>query len=230
MDMINIKIKKIYLTNSSQNNKNEKNIFPGKIAKIINDYEFEYSLNSSNNKSFSSGFPICISDNLFIIGINKGENNHGIFLGSILDELENNDIQSFSENESLNEDNENNSSIAMPLNNLEDSNKDLDTTNYDDIEKSVDIGHNFNFVRHGYGIGYYANGTYEGMWENDKKHGKGKYTFKNGDIYIGEFKYNEISGKGIFYINHDENNIRRFEGILHLGNPENFDVYKSFLK
>ena len=85
-------------------------------------------------------------------------------------------------------------------------------------------------MSHGYGIGYYENGTYEGMWENDKKHGKGKYTFKNGDIYIGEFKYNEISGKGIFYINHDENNIRRFEGILHLGNPENFDVYKSLLK
>ena len=52
---------------------------------------------------------------LLVIGINKGENNHGIFLGNISEELENNDIQSSSENESLNEDNENNSSIAILL-------------------------------------------------------------------------------------------------------------------
>jgi len=85
-------------------------------------------------------------------------------------------------------------------------------------------------LRNGNGVGYYSNGNiYEGEWVNDKKHGHGKYIFKNGDIYEGEFKNDEINGKGIFYINHD-NKEAMFEGELYLGNPEYFDVYKSFLK
>ena len=36
---------------------------------------------------------------------------------------------------------------------------------------------------------------YEGLWKNDKKDGQGKYTFKNGDLYIREFKADMFSGQ-----------------------------------
>ena len=43
---------------------------------------------------------------------------------------------------------------------------------------------------------------YEGLWKNDKKDGQGKYTFKNGDLYIREFKADMFSGRvrNIFFI------------------------------
>ncbi len=37
---------------------------------------------------------------------------------------------------------------------------------------------------------------YEGLWKDDKMHGIGKYTYKDGSIYTGEFKYGLKNGLG----------------------------------
>ena len=66
-------------------------------------------------------------------------------------------------------------------------------------------------LRDGYGIGYYSNGTYEGDWERGKKQGYGKYAFKNGDIYIGQFQDDKIDGNGSFTFRHSG---KRFSGSL----------------
>lgn len=39
---------------------------------------------------------------------------------------------------------------------------------------------------------------YEGLFKENKKHGFGKFVFQNLDIYIGQFKEDLISGKGIY--------------------------------
>lgn len=39
-------------------------------------------------------------------------------------------------------------------------------------------------------------GTYTGMFENGMKNVKGKFEWKSGDIYEGEFKDNRIEGYG----------------------------------
>ena len=42
----------------------------------------------------------------------------------------------------------------------------------------------------------YENGdTYEGMWQDNKQHGKGKFTDSDGFSYIGEFKHGKPYGK-----------------------------------
>ncbi|MEP7169484.1 MAG: hypothetical protein ABI855_08965, partial [Bacteroidota bacterium] len=46
----------------------------------------------------------------------------------------------------------------------------------------------------------YANGdTYEGQFVKNKKHGKGKYTFKSGSSYEGDFVKDLFAGEGVFY-------------------------------
>ena len=41
---------------------------------------------------------------------------------------------------------------------------------------------------HGYGVCYYINGSkYEGQWVSDKRNGNRKYTWADGNVYIGEF-------------------------------------------
>jgi hypothetical protein len=37
---------------------------------------------------------------------------------------------------------------------------------------------------------------YEGHYVNDKRHGKGKFTYGNGDIYEGDFANDKRHGKG----------------------------------
>lgn len=53
-----------------------------------------------------------------------------------------------------------------------------------------------NFKRHGNGVYLRDSTKYEGQFMSDKKHGQGKLELKTGDIYIGEFKNNAISGYG----------------------------------
>ena len=40
---------------------------------------------------------------------------------------------------------------------------------------------------------------YVGDWAGDKKHGSGRYIFKNGDFYDGEFAKNKAHGVGTYY-------------------------------
>eukprot|EP01119_Soliformovum_irregulare_P024948 TRINITY_DN9083_c0_g1_i1.p1 TRINITY_DN9083_c0_g1~~TRINITY_DN9083_c0_g1_i1.p1 ORF type:complete len:738 (-),score=215.19 TRINITY_DN9083_c0_g1_i1:14-1966(-) len=54
-----------------------------------------------------------------------------------------------------------------------------------------------NKVRDGYGLMEYFTGEkYEGFWKDDKWNGEGKYYWKNGDTYVGNFKDMKRSGFG----------------------------------
>ena len=49
-------------------------------------------------------------------------------------------------------------------------------------------GEVINGKKHGVGILFTENGeTYAGFWEKNVKKGFGKYTYSNGDIYVGTF-------------------------------------------
>lgn len=39
---------------------------------------------------------------------------------------------------------------------------------------------------------------YEGEYQNDVKHGRGKYTYPNGDVYNGEWNEGKRHGKGLY--------------------------------
>lgn len=41
------------------------------------------------------------------------------------------------------------------------------------------------------------NSVYEGEWERNMMHGRGKYTFASGTIYEGDFYMNKYHGRGI---------------------------------
>ena len=58
---------------------------------------------------------------------------------------------------------------------------------------------------------YYKNRIikYEGDFINNKYEGKGKYIFKDGEYYIGEWKSGLKNGKGIIYF---KNGNIRYEG------------------
>ena len=43
-----------------------------------------------------------------------------------------------------------------------------------------------------------SGGKHEGDYENDVKHGKGKYTYPNGDVYTGQWKDGLKHGKGVY--------------------------------
>jgi hypothetical protein len=56
-----------------------------------------------------------------------------------------------------------------------------------------------NGLRHGKGKCTWANGdVYEGGWVDDKKHGKGKYTWADGKVYEGDWVDGKRHGKGKF--------------------------------
>ena len=45
-----------------------------------------------------------------------------------------------------------------------------------------------------------ATGTYEGLWVRDKKHGFGKYTYADGGVYQGEWDNDMRHGQGKFFL------------------------------
>ena len=50
----------------------------------------------------------------------------------------------------------------------------------------------------GYGTVITENGEYKGEWKNNMIHGKGTFTWNNGDEYVGEFRENKKNGQGTF--------------------------------
>jgi len=81
-----------YLAGYPQNNsnENERSISSGKIINILDNLEFEHSLDTGHG---NSGSPICLRSNLLVVGIHKQGHttrpiNYGTFLGYILDILE----------------------------------------------------------------------------------------------------------------------------------------------
>ena len=66
------------------------------------------------------------------------------------------------------------------------------------------------FKFHGNGKYVYKNGDiYEGEWKNGKKEGKGTLCYSNGDKYEGEWKRGKREGKGIFYY---KQNKKKYDG------------------
>lgn len=82
-----------YLAGYPQNilNENDRSTSSGQITEILEKPEFQHSLDTGPG---NSGSPICLFNNLFVVGIHKAgiENkpiNYGTFLGYTLDNLEN---------------------------------------------------------------------------------------------------------------------------------------------
>lgn len=56
-----------------------------------------------------------------------------------------------------------------------------------------------NKQRDGLGVQLWPDGSkYEGMWKDDRCHGKGRMTHANGDVYQGEWKNDMANGHGTF--------------------------------
>ena len=71
--------------------KGERHVSSGKIKRVFNNFEFEHTLDT---RPGSSGSPICLINNRYVIGIHKAGDkntfiNQGTFLGEIIDSLEN---------------------------------------------------------------------------------------------------------------------------------------------
>jgi hypothetical protein len=87
----------------------------------------------------------------------------------------------------------------------------------------------------GYGQVVYADGMYEGNFENGKRHGQGRFTKLNGEVYKGNFENGQLEGwgrltwpNGTVYEGNFENGIRRGrgrftwpDGAVYIGNFEN---------
>ena len=85
------KDKSFYLPGYPQNNLNDINIKTVKIINILNNSEFEFTLDTEHG---NSGAPICLENNLSVVGIHKQRKKdenifYGTFLGYILDNIEN---------------------------------------------------------------------------------------------------------------------------------------------
>ncbi len=77
--------------------------------------------------------------------------------------------------------------------------------------------------RHGIGVmTYYATGDkYEGDFKYDQIDGKGKYTYRNGDVYNGDFENNKMNGRGIY--NWVDGS--KYEGEFKNGLPDGYGVF-----
>ena len=62
------------------------------------------------------------------------------------------------------------------------------------------------------------NEKYEGNFEKNLFHGKGKYTYYNGDMYDGDFEFGIRKGKGIY----QQKNGFKFEGFWDNNVPNGF--------
>lgn len=50
--------------------------------------------------------------------------------------------------------------------------------------------------RHGEGLWQSRTGKYEGQWQDNKQHGKGRQTWSNGNMYEGQFRNGKFAGCG----------------------------------
>lgn len=62
------------------------------------------------------------------------------------------------------------------------------------------MGELWNGKRHGKGVYYYENATYDGEWDNDIINGVGTAYYGNGNRYEGEWRNNKPHGKGKRFI------------------------------
>lgn len=86
------------------------------------------------------------------------------------------------------------------------------------------VGDTKNGMAHGTGTGVWdaSGGTYNGDWQENKRHGYGVYNWKDGVRYEGEFRQDKREGKGSYYWPSGEryvglwkNNQRHGQGVLY---------------
>ncbi|WP_166333201.1 MORN repeat-containing protein [Sphingobacterium chungjuense] len=86
------------------------------------------------------------------------------------------------------------------------------------------VGDTKNGMAHGTGTGVWdaTGGTYNGDWQQNKRHGYGVYNWKDGVRYEGEFRQDKREGKGSYYWPSGEryvglwkNNQRHGHGVLY---------------
>lgn len=73
--------------------------------------------------------------------------------------------------------------------------------------------------------------VYEGMWKLGNMHGKGKFQYKSGNLYIGDYSEGNKTGKGIFtfassgnkYDGDWINSKMSGEGIMYISNGDIFN-------
>ena len=88
-----------------------------------------------------------------------------------------------------------------------------------------------NGKRHGKGKYTYSNGDeYDGEWENDMRHGKGKHTYEDGGVYEGQWQNGERHGEGMYtywngsvYDGEWENGEQHGEGVYEDVDGSNYD-------
>ena len=98
----------------------------------------------------------------------------------------------------------------------DDKRSDDKRSDHDHEDEDVYVGDkNEKNERHGNGKMTYADGdVYEGEWKNNKKSGNGKMTFKNNSSYDGKWRSDNINGFGVYkYYNGDV-----YEGLFVDGN------------
>jgi hypothetical protein len=69
----------------------------------------------------------------------------------------------------------------------------------------------------------FPTGKYTGEFVYGKRHGKGKFVYENGDVYIGDFRNDCITGKGVYLWANGEKYIGRFKSGVMTGRG-----YKKF--
>lgn len=65
--------------------------------------------------------------------------------------------------------------------------------------------------RHGHGLWQSRTGQYEGQWQDDIQHGKGRQTWSDGRVYEGQFQNGKFAGSGKM-IWHTQKGLLIYEG------------------
>ena len=202
-------LNKNYYIAGFKNNKNKRFISSFDL-KCIDFYKFDHNINKG---PYSIGSLICSKDNFNAIGMSIN-NNRGVFIGKILDHLEN--IR-----KGIKVDYKINIYKGFFNHGLRHG---RGTAFY--IDGGLYEGDWINDSREGIGTMYYSNGNvYIGNWKNDRREGYGIFYFCKGGTYRGEFKNDIIDGFGRLETGNGYNNLFYLGTsiIADLDNP-NFDV------
>ena len=104
----------------------------------------------------------------------------------------------------------------------------------EETKEQIYEGEYINNIKEGYGKVYYKllNDNYEGEFKNNQINGKGIYKWNDGDVYKGDFLNGKMNGNGIYewpngrtYEGEYINGIKEGKGIFKWSNGKIFDGY-----
>ena len=73
-------------------------------------------------------------------------------------------------------------------------------------------------MKHGRGTYTFADGDgYEGEYQSDKMHGHGTYTYTNGDVYEGEYQSGKKHGRDTYTYADGATEVGRYEAVQDVG-------------